>query len=96
MGSEPQGWTGELSPILRFLPCQPRCFLHFLELLSKLRNGGQEQTVNKLPAPSPRGSHHISSTQCQLCRFGRNFRTECIPSSHELEEWEEGLENDAQ
>lgn len=73
MGSEPQGWTGELPSILRFLPCQSCCFLHFLELLSKLRWGGQEQIVNKPLAPPPR-PHHITPILCQPCHLGRDFR----------------------
>lgn len=58
MGSESQGWIGQLPAILRFLPRQSCCFLHFLELLSKLGQGmrgeGQEQTVDKPLAFSSR------------------------------------------
>ena len=52
VGGEPQGWTGELSAILRLLPGQPGCFLHFLELLSKLREWGGKDS--KTPAHPPK------------------------------------------
>lgn len=52
MSGEPQGWTGELPPILRFLPRQPCCFLHFLEFLSKLWTGDRNsQSTNPWPRP---------------------------------------------
>lgn len=84
MGSEPQGWTGELPPILRFLPGEPRCFLYFLELLSKLGRGGgggekkQNKQSKKAQPPLP-GSHLVTPTQRQPCHSGRDFRSRAYP-----------------
>lgn len=87
MGSEPQGWTGELPPILRFLPGEPRCFLYFLELLSKLGRGGvvvvvvaekQNKQSKKAQPPLP-GPHLVTPTQRQPCHSGRDFRSRAYP-----------------
>lgn len=94
MGREPQRWTGEFPAILRFLPGQPCCFLHFLELLGKLRTGwGSGTDHQQTLSPLPQGPTESPPPSTSSVALEGNLEAVHV-HPRELED-SKGLENDA-